>query len=598
MAQDPLLSKGPFAASTEGMLSVGASPLPNSPDMEGVDPEQLKQLLVIGLQTDALVQTEEAAAKLTQSSIQIAQNTADGQTGRVITNKSIDELYSGIAGATEKVIGYMPPGSVITSKTRDIRTEIDPSSKKVVIIQQTPKEPAITVNTPAAQTFRNEAENAASKEPKPVNIAVEMAKLKDLRGNELASAITTLQASVAAQHANIMKRLDDSAAIESGHAAAAAALKRTIEVDQISGPLAVYGTPSYQTVQAQQMLNSTLAAKENLLKSKALKDPELAALNAASQQLNKIDAKIALREAKDDDRAAVVTAQQVANVKTVYGDMPDHVARQYVLDRGAKDKNVAAIASITSDNIYQALVHPSVDIRKGALKILNEWDKANNPNDNRQISQSVEFLKTLGIEANPAAIWDYARKNGIVTQEEMSKYQKELQLGGTAAEKAQITATGSAALLEKIVERVTQGNMMNMATWKTDVATSGPLANIINKVSKSNGGKAPMSVVIAQFVADQTVTKADGTPLSFAEKQAILAAGIQGAFANDTKTMLFADTSALRNQMMNDVKNTAARAYIQYAINSGRLSTDANLRNEVHELRPGDQAPWNGIFGR
>ncbi len=97
-------------------------------------------ILTQSIQQDAGEQANDAAIKMIESSKTIQDNSTAEQASRVITNKTIDELYEGVTSGG-KVVSYLPKGTKIISKTDDMRTEVDPKTGQIKVIMNAPEAP-------------------------------------------------------------------------------------------------------------------------------------------------------------------------------------------------------------------------------------------------------------------------------------------------------------------------------------------------------------------------------------------------------------------------------------------------------------------------
>ena len=544
-------------------------------------------LLIQSLQQSALESTEEASVKMLQSSAEMIHNETSAQLPS-ITNESVNDLYDKIAGTN--ITTHFPPGTKIVSKIGKVQKEVNPNTGHITITDL-PEPPISNVNP--AQTARNVMRDAGQSFPTSFDVETEVAKLKGLRGEELANAITATLSTLDTEITKQRQIIGKQAAIESGYSAAQIALERSLQAEHIPNPNfggisfnQKFGFASAQTQQAESFASTTRVQMMALEKSMIEKDLAISKIVSAKQAILKMEMRTAERQMKEDDKLDSITSQMVANYKFIYGkDLDDLTARRAIASRASKDAIVAKTVMVTPENVYSILLDPELRVRDNALKLVLEYDKAANNLDpsatQTPITERIkEFIK------EPIKILDAALNTGAITGDEAKKLRTQW-IAADTKEKASLQQGAFASLLEKYIERQYEVGYNDMKKWKSnEMDVKHPLGMIVDRVSKtSSGGNAPLSTVIEIFIRDKSVKNPDGKELPYEQKLAILDSALNGTVTNDFKSILYPNTNPLYSKMSNNIRNIAARAYIKDVIASGQLSTNIGLYEQIQGMR-------------
>lgn len=542
------------------------------PDQQEIDP---LTMLSMTLQQDAADLTEEAAARMIRSSAEMIQNETVADGGKIITNSDIDALYDRVAGT--KVIAFLPAGTNVDTKNSNARVEKDPSSGKLKVI--VPHEPVKT-NVDPAQTARNVVQQAGETFPSTFDVEKEMAKLKDKRGEELASGITTLLSTLDTHITKRKIQIGEQASVESGYAAAKAALERSLQAEHIPNPNfggmsfnQRFGFASAQTQQAETFANTTRIQMMALEKSMIEKDLEISKYASARNAILKMEMRTAQRQMAEDDKLDAITSSMVANYKFVYGssDMDDLTARRAIAARVRNDPIVAKTVMLTPDNVYATLLDPELKVRDNAFKLVLKYDvAANNLDPNTTQTPITERIKEFIKE--PIKLLDAGVRTGTISKEEAKQLNTQW-IRADTKERASLQQGAFAALLEKYIERQYETSYQNVKKWRAnEVDPSQPLGQVADRIAKSNtNGIAHLPTVVDMFIRDTSLKDPETQAiLTHAQKMDILESALSGTISNDFKTILYPNTDSLKIKMANSIKNIANKSHIRMKLDMWR----------------------------
>lgn len=536
----------------------------NQQEQEPID--MLRQALVES-QVDA---TNEAAMRLSTSSKMMTINEGQTQT-KTITNESISALYDRVSGT--RYVGTLPVGSRVDAKTKNITERKLPTGEIELFVK------ADIPNVPPAKVFQAQYEAYAQKNPaQPFNLENEEAKLRGLSGEERLVALTTLLSNVDAQMTQARQRISAQAGIQSGMTAAQAALDRALAVEQLPNPnfgglsfAQRFGVASAQTVQAQEFMRATQIAATQLENSMLNKDAEINKYASAKERLMRIQniytqkqlAKEMRAEERVEKALESIPQHQIANYQAMFpGTSPEDAATE-LLKASRENKPIFQATAVTPATIYTALTDQNLSVRRATLEVLNNNDRAINPNYiNEPTARSVNAIRRF-VE-NPALL--DAEMNKLMTPKQVAEYNARIGRTPDKKEQESMKQANRANLLQAYMEKIiTNTYQTDMREWNaTEKGQGTVLGGIIDSVAKTNPtGKADLNTVISKFITDATLKNPDGSPLPYENRVQILQAALLGATSNEYRTMLNPDMTAIRLKLANQITNEAGRAHIR-----------------------------------
>jgi len=556
-------------------------------EQEEFDPNTL---LLQTLQQSSVELTEEAAVKIIRSSTEMINNETVSQTPNIMAVEDVNDVYARIAG--NDTVTHLSPGTKVVTKEIIGKVSKEISETGHITIRNAPEE--VRVNVDPGQTARNVLTSAGQSFPVEFDLDTAMGKLKGLRGDELASAITATLATLDTQLTKQKQFIGQQAAIESGYTAAQTALDRALQAEHVPNPKfggltfnQRFGFASAQSQQAESFASKTRIQMMALERSMIEKDLTISKVLSAKQAILKMEMRTAQRQMAEDDKLDAITSSMVANYKLVYGskDMDDLTARRAIAARATKDPIIAKVVMATPDNIYTTLLDPELRVRENALKLVLEYDKAANSLD-PSMTQTPTTERIKEFVKEPMKLLDASISTGSITKKDADKLRTQWMTADTK-EKASLQQGALANLMERYIERQYEIGYNNMKKWRSnEMDVKSPLGAIVERISKTNpSGNAHINTVIESFIIDKAIKGPDGQPMPYEQKLAILDSALQGTITNDFKSILYPNTDPLYAKMSNNIRNMAARAFIKDTILGGQLSSNIPLYERVQELR-------------
>lgn len=536
---------------------------------EDLDPNDPLQLLTQELASQASMYTAEATERApvaiqmadtlqTQAAVGGTTDRGGGGTGGVTVNDVLAQLSLTESGT---VVGRVAKGQKTIAKSANVHEKIDPATGDTLLVL----EPARAQNDykVAAAVIDTQGQVASA----TFDINREVERMRTLTGNDLMDHVGKMLSNIEVRKAEEMKRIRQTAGIESGYLAARAALDRNVMLDQTSGFTQRHGFASAQTQAAQALVQQTLAAQNSLLQGLIAQDSKLAELHGVQQEIVKVQARQGARQARREDiqeeAAALVTPIELANYHMVYGksgnDMQDKVT---IAQRRDRDKVMGALIQATPENITTLLVNPDPKIRDGALKLVVEYDKARNPQYQGQDETPTSRLVKQALAAPEKTLFETIRD-----PDQKKQLLQQYRTATSGKERAEFRANHFPDLLARYVEQNLQNAFeLDVRAWKAPNINDGSeFDKTIKEVSATSPtGRVPLGTAVEAFMARKIQTP-DGKELGFPEKVAMLEQNLRGASNAIERNLMMSNdgVEAMRIRLTNKMKNVAARAYIR-----------------------------------
>lgn len=490
----------------------------------------------------------------------------------------LDSYYAGIV-PQGSIINVFPKGSKVITGGKlpgggSIRQEVDPRSGDIIVFEDKP--------TPAGQGPKQNDTKVmgavidSRNNLKPsFDLSTELARIKTLSGDALFDHISTTIVNVDMQLSREMQRIRETASVQSGYASARAAYDLNVQADLIAPAMQGKGVASYQTVQAKTLMDNNFTISRQLAEDLGKADSKVAELNSAKRVLGTMeirraqaeinkegrkDAKAEAAEEKTRVLTSAVTPAEVANYRTLTGEVADdNTVRMAIVQRRDKDKVLGSLIDTTPENIVIKLMDPDKNVVSGALKLALAYEKAA---QNSTIPPSATTTPTIDMIkrglANPTELVKFA------PTEQRAELMRKLKTPGSGKELRE-TMTGTMAnLLGKYIENNIGGEFAgDMRKW---VSVGNPdLQAAIDRTSATAlNGKAPIGLVVDEYIKAK-LTGPDGKPIQLRDRIAVLEAAIVTGTAAMPRSLFVTPeaTDAMRLVLVNTVKDKAARAYIQ-----------------------------------
>jgi len=490
---------------------------------------------------------------------------------RVITNKTIDDMYAQMQidpdYAVRSRVPIKPDAKI--SVMGNVKLYQDPNDPEGRVVVAFPK-------APDPQTVNKQLlDKSAGIKSSSFNIREEIAKLKDLKGDELAAHSETVMMNANMEIARRKQLIEQQARIQSGLKNAEEALHKTLANSYNS----ITAAGQEKVKNAQSLYNAALQAHAKLSDTLIKSDPIMAELVVGTQLVQKVEISRSQREQaskdKKEQKAAVeqnlldaVPAHALQNYKYLIGSTetdPEKVndERRQVLAKSKQNKDFEKVVMATPDTIKYLLVDPNPKIRQEAYKILVGYDKLRFPdlrNADAISTPTLDEYKLKDILNDPMKLAVHSAVPSEIRAELMKFKQMRVPGGAKVAEQKETELLGRA--LEAYIQNVNKAKPTDMTTWRTAETVDGsPLRAVINQVSATRkNGDAPFDLVIETFM--QTPTKnADGSDMKVLDKKLILMNGIRQVVSQYEKQWLQPDMSgiqALWIERINNLTNLAA----------------------------------------
>lgn len=523
-------------------------------------------ILMAGMEQDAGLYTEQAKTQIAQAQTTLS---AGDVTSKDILNDTLKNQ--------RQVIMVVPKGKSFDTFGKNVNVALDPNGDTVVF-KEAPKLPhpsdlGITKTTLDPQKSAAEILDNAGKPPTEFNVDATLASFKDLSGDALDSAVKKANIDINMALSRAHQRVSRMAMLKSGAMQAQLALEKNIQLDQTSGfTEKTQGQFSAQTQEAQNTLQQALQTSNQLLVSFMKDDTEVAKLLAAQGEMVNVERKRMLRGEREQDKTeraiASVTPSELTNYKLIYGTTgDDQKDMQTIAARRDRDKVLGLIVQGSPENIFELLTHPDGKVRKEALKLVLQYDIAAHPEKIKgdggipkdAMSTPMTQLLKKYID-DPSALVDAAPNLDVKKKKDLKEaLAKPMGTAERAAQYHSELASHLASIVEQGKDNFFKGDVSN---WRaSEISGTSPLAASVTAVKNANKrSEAPLSDVIGHFITS-VVNAPDGTEMQFKPKLDLLLAGLDGAAANQYKSLVFANPEGSKMRIAEFIKNEAARAY-------------------------------------
>lgn len=574
------MDKDTSYAGPQGIGQIPSSAVLNQPNSGQQDPALAMLTQSLGqevAQLDQQVAEKSTEAEKTTQTLDNALQVRD----HFANTKFNDELMQ-IVGPDRIIVQRLPKGTKNISRSPGVETTVDPVSGEVLVhVPQKFMQEAPHVqqnDTKIAKAIVEDNPNQVK-----TDVEAEFRKLQGLTGDALSQGISNLNIMINLELAKQQKRIQDSAAMQSGFFEAQAAVQKNLQLDMTSGFTQRFNAASAQTQAAQNRLASIQATATNLANQLYKSDSEIAKLMGIKENLLKFESKREVREARKEDKMErlqnSVTQQELTNYHFAFGNSGnDDRDRETIALRRDKDKVMSKVLSTTRENVWGHLVDPSNDVRTKTLKLVEEYDRAANGKGADETIPTVKIIRKY-VE-NPDLIMEDAKKQGLITPSEAKNLDQQLRQAGLGKEFGVKKEAVYGSLLSKIVQNHVFSSYTNMAGW---VFEEGPLKDTVKKVAKTNPtGAAPTKDVINAFMF-QDFPGPDGKPLSHSDKEKLLQRAFDITAANEFKTYLIPDIDAIKVAFGSKLRNQLLQARFVKSL-TGSLIDPANAN--VYSIFP------------
>lgn len=487
---------------------------------------------------------------------------------RVITNDVVRE-YQNLAGAGRKVIGSIPADNTILS-TKNATLIKDPQTGNTVVSApvQVPKltRPA----APIAQTVNEiyDANKGMKDAAGFFDVEKALRDLSTLNGEEKGIATMQVIANIDKESAVRVGMLRKQAMMEAGVAEAEASIQKWSQASMLKH---IDPAQSVQVVNAVAVRAQALAAASSKANIAISSDPLLLQYKSSKDLISHM----LMKQMNNEDRQQLIVdsvpKQVLVNSQILNGSTGNDFKDREVAAKWATTNAVGKLMSqFDTESAPGLLTHPDSKIRADSLKLLVTQDVALNPSVNvldpqdptkTKVSRIVEQVINMDTKA---IISKYMKDDKqLMTNFQVAK----------GKEAQEMSANIKANAVVQVVQDAFVASWIDAKGWKGTTTLSGqPLAKTIDNVAASNKGKAMMGDVVKSFIQDDTIVGADGKTLDFPNKMAILESTINNTASSEIKSILVRDPVGIRNKVLTQVKNAAARAYISKQIASGAPS--------------------------
>jgi hypothetical protein len=214
---------------------------------------------------------------------------------------NLDDTFASLIKPDEEFKARLPKGSKVTTSVGNTRNFIDPATEEVIVVGK--KDTFMEITPPTPQEIVRKEYEAAGKPRTTLNIQEELGRLRQLSGDNLTEAASTLSINIRKAGAEERESLRTEAARVSGLTEAQAAYEMNVARDKAAGGIFT-AQMSYQTKQAADAFQAALARANAMEASLVASSPRMAELNGALESIKTVEVKRGLAEEAHDRNVA------------------------------------------------------------------------------------------------------------------------------------------------------------------------------------------------------------------------------------------------------------------------------------------------------